>query len=331
MANNFADMGRIRAIESLYEGTPFKPFAKADFAPDGLAVSSGRLFIEGTDFNLVYFPLKHLGYRAVTAVTGDLYAGLAHPLTLSIVLGVSAKLDYPQISELWAGIVTAAGQHGYRDVLLDLVPSRNGLCISLSASGSVSSLTAASRPQARSKDLLYVSGPLGAAYLGMSLLEKNARDFAPGSPQPELETYKMIIGDYLKPELNPSDLGHLEEKEIIPPAAVLVDRGLADAVKRLSRETGLGAKVYADRIPFEGNSFALGKELDIDPISAAFNGGEDYQLLLVVPILKAEEFRRDFQTFDVIGHLALPEAGTVMVTPEGVELPIKSQGWPEEE
>ena len=117
----------------------------------------------------------------------------------------------------------------------------------------------------------------------------------------------------------------------MPSAGYLVDRGLSDALKRLSRDTGLGAKIYTDRIPFEGQSFEVAKKLGIDPVSAAMNGGEDYRLLFTIPILKAESFRRDFQTFDIIGHLAMPDAGTVLVTPDGAELPLKAQGWPEEE
>ena len=107
-------------------------------------------------------------------------------------------------------------------------------------------------------------------------------------------------------------------------------RMLSDAVKRLALETGLGAKIYADKIPFEGNSFQLGRELDLDPVSAAMNGGEDCRLLFAVPILSLEKFRRDFQTFDIIGHLAQPEAGTVLVTPDGAELPLRAPGWPED-
>ena len=138
-----------------------------------------------------------------------------------------------------------------------------------------------------------------------------------------------MVGSYLKPEINASTVLRMEESDIVPSCGVLVTRGLADAVKRISRETGLGAKVYAEKIPFEGNSFELGKEMDVDPVSAAMNGGEDYRLLFVVPILKMEKFRHDFQTFDIIGHLALPEAGTVLVSPDGVEFPLKSQGWNE--
>ena len=123
----------------------------------------------------------------------------------------------------------------------------------------------------------------------------------------------------------------LEDSEIYPSYGYFVTRGLADAVKRLTRDSGLGAKIYADKIPFEGNSFALGKELDMDPVSAAMNGGDDNRLLFVVPILHLEKFRRDFQTFDIIGHMAQPEAGDVLVTPEGVEFPLKAQGWPDAE
>ena len=115
------------------------------------------------------------------------------------------------------------------------------------------------------------------------------------------------------------------------PAGCLITHGLADAVKTIAERTGLGAKVYADHIPFEGNSFELGRKLDVDPVSAAMNGGEDYQLLYVVPIQKLDLFRHDFQTFEIIGHLAQPEVGTVLVTPEGVELPLRAQGWNDNE
>ena len=249
---NFTDIGRIEAVRQLFEGTAYAPFTSGAFEAQGPVCSAARVFIEGPDFNLVYFPLKHLGYKCVTAVTGELYAALARPRLLSVTLGISAKLDFAQIRTLWEGVVSAAKEQGYESLSLELIPSPNGLTISLSATGDTTRLTAARRPAPKSKDLLCVSGPLGA-------------------------------------------------------------------------------KVYADKIPFEGNSFALGRELDIDPVSAAMNGGDDYRLLFTVPILSLEKFRREFQTFDIIGHLALPEVGAVLVTPDGVELPMKAQGWPEEE
>jgi hypothetical protein len=139
--------------------------------------------------------------------------------------------------------------------------------------------------------------------------------------------YKVQVGAYLKPQLNTGIVDQMEKDEIVPSYGYLVTRGLADAIKRLVRDSGLGAKVYVDRLPFAGKTFDLGKELDIDPISAALNGGEDYRLLFTIPIGKHDKFRHDFQTFDIIGHLAKPEVGAALVTPDGVELPMKAQGW----
>lgn len=315
----FAEIGKIEAIASLFDGSPYKAFEVASFeskAHDSV-ITHTKALLEGIDFNLEYFPLPHLGYKSVIAATGELYASLAVPRTLSVVLGISAKLDFPQISELWKGIVSAASEHGYEKVSLELEPSRNGLSICISGTGSRDRLTSARRPRAASKDLICVSGALGASYLGMQALERRH----------PLEEYKMIVGSYIKPELSPHTVSHLKEEEIYPSHSYFVSKGLADAVKRMVRDSGLGAKIYADKIPFEGNSFQLGKELDIDPVSAAMNGGDDYRLLLSIPILQAEKFRRNFQTFDIIGHLALAEVGAVLVSPDGLEHNITAQGW----
>ena len=136
-----------------------------------------------------------------------------------------------------------------------------------------------------------------------------------------------LIRGYLNPAIPAGAVARLEEVGIYPSLGFLVSHGLSDSLKRLVRDSGLGVKVYADKIPFEGNSFAFGKEMDIDPVSAAMNGGDDFRLLFVIPILSAEKFRREFQTFDIIGHMAQPEVGAVLVTPDGVELPVKAQGW----
>ena len=328
----FSEIGKVEAILRLYEGTGFKPFEPQSFeAPSkgGYVHESSRCFLEGIDFDLVYFPLKHLGYKSVMAVTGELYASLAHPRTLSVSLGVSAKLDFKHIKELWEGIVAAAKEHGYKKISLDLNPSRNGLSIAVSAVGWEELLTGKRRLAPRSKDLVCISGNVGAAYMGLQVLERGKADFA--RAQEDIEKYKMLVGAYLKPELSDRLVGALEEDELYPSKGYFVTRGLADAVKRLSRDTGLGVKIYADKIPFEGNTFALGKEMDIDPVSAAMNGGDDYRILFVVPILELEKFRRDFQTFDIIGHMAQEDVGAVLVTPEGVELPMRAQGWNDED
>ena len=332
---SFTEYGKEEAVVLLFEGSGFDREGNAAFepAPGSKVVSSSRFFVEGIDFDLTYFPLKHLGYKCTAAVTGELYAALAHPRALSVRLGLSAKLDFGHVRELWSGVVAAAREHGFKSLDLDLVPSPNGLAISVNAVGEELKLTRGRVVKARSKDLVCVSGSLGAAYLGQQILEREKRNFektADDSSQPDLEKYKMLIGSYLKPEIPAAAVDRLEEAQIYPSHGYLVSHGLSDVLKRLVRDSGLGVKVYADKIPFEGNSFAFGKEMDIDPVSAAMNGGDDFRLLFTIPILSAEKFRRDFQTFDIIGHLAQPEVGAVLVTPDGVELPVKAQGWKNE-
>lgn len=320
MAETFAQLGRVEAIRQLFENSGYAPFEEPlCFTPAAgeRGVQAGALLLEGIDFNLVYFPLKHLGYKSVLAVTGELYARMAAPQTLSIKLGVSAKLDFEEIRQLWSGVLLAAREHGYKALSLDLAPSRNGLSISLSAQGSIS-VKAQKQSKPCSKDLICVSGALGAAYLGQQVLEQK-----PDS----LEQYKMLVAAYLKPELGSQAAAQLLDGGIVPSAAYFVTRGLSDAVLRLTRDTGLGAKIYADKIPFEGGSFSLGKELDIDPVSAAMNGGDDYRLMLVIPLADFEKFRTNFQTFDIIGHLAQSNVGAALVTPDGLEHQLSAQGW----
>lgn len=329
---NFSDLGRVGAIEKLYEGTPFKPHKSSYFETGGKCYvgTHSRIFLEGIDFDLTYFPLKHLGYKCVTAVTGELYAEFSHPRTMDVRLGVSSKLDFKHIKELWEGITAAASEHGFKQVTLDLTPSPNGLAISISAAGETSVLMAKRRPAAKSMDLICISDNLGAAYLGFEVLEREKQAFIKSGEahkKADMEKYKNLVGAYLKPQINPRIIGQMEDAGIVPSYGYLVTRGLADAIRRLVRDSGLGAKIYVDRLPFAGKTFEIGKELDTDPMTAALNGGEDYRLLFTIPIGMHDKFRHDFQTFDIIGHLAKPEVGGVIVTPDGVELPLKAQGW----
>ena len=326
---DFAQLGRREAIRLMFEGSGFEPFASSSFFPEAgrKVVSANRMLLEGIDFDLVYFPLKHLGYKSVVCVTGELYAGLATPKTLSVSLGISAKLGFEQVRELWSGVVAAAKEFGFETLSLELQPSHNGLSISVSGTGAASGTSA---PAPASKDLLCVSGALGAAYCGLRLLERGKAGFEAGSatPKEDLERYRMLVASYLKPELPAGLPAALAESGITPSAALFVDRGLADALLRLTSATGLGAKVYADKIPFEAGSFALGKEMDFDPVSAAMNGGEDCRVLLAVPISQFDSFRHDFQAFDIIGHLAQTDVGAVLVTPDGLEHRVSAPGWP---
>ena len=260
MAENFSDIGKVEAIDQLYRLSAYHPVPGLTYTAEkgGKVHTAARMYLEGIDFNLVYFPLKHLGYKCVVGVVGELYAALAHPKLLNVILGISSKLDLDHIKELWTGVTVAAKEHGFEAVNLDLQPSQNGLYLSLAATGETSLLTDKRRMAAKSKDLLCVSGSLGAAYLGLRVLEKGRTDFEKTGNQPDMTPWRMLVGDYLRPELDSGVVAKLEDAEIYPSYGYFLTRGLGDALKRLQRDSGLGAKVYADRLPFEGNTFQLG-------------------------------------------------------------------------
>ncbi len=344
---SFASLGRVAAIEKLYAECPFKGARNGSFAcKNGRIESVSRLLTEGIDFDLSYFPFKHLGYKSVVEATAMLYARFAMPRCLNINLAVSAKLDFAQIQQLWEGICLAAKDYAYESVSLDIAASLNGLCIALSADGFIKDLDAKRRPAPKSKDLLCLSGNVGGAFLGLQILQReksqltkkmadqagyNRKGATEGQAMPGLEKHKLLVGDYLRPVLDVDIPKLMADAGFYPALGVCVDKGLSDAVKRLSGQCGLGAKIYLDRIPFGGGLFEAAKELQIDAASTALNGGEDWRILFTLPIDQFEKFRHDFQTWQVIGHLALPEAGASLVMPDGVELPLRAQGWKEDE
>lgn len=334
---SFASLGRVEAIRRLYEGSGFEPFGENRCKTlSGQGESVLRLLAEGTDFDLSYFPLKHLGYKCVVEVTAMLYARLATPRCLGVNLCISAKLDFGQVKELWEGICAAARDYAYENVSLDLAAGVNGLHIAVSAFGHIRELELKRRPAPRSRDLLCLSGNLGGAYMGLRVLEREKKRIqgqdAKGTPEMKgLEKYKLLVGDYLRPVLD-ADIPRLFcDGGFYPSCGVCVDKGLSDAVKRICRQTGLGAKVYLDRIPFGGGLFDAAREMNIDAASTALNGGEDWRVLFTLPLAQFEKFRHDFQTWQVVGHLAQAEAGAALVMPDGLELPLRAQGWKEEE
>lgn len=331
---NFEQLGKKKAILQLYDNSNFKSLHKnsCPIKESGELVTSAKLMTEGIDFNLCYFPLKHIGYKSVISVTGELYSKLAKPKILNVVLGISSKLDYPQIEEIWQGITTCAEEHNYEGVDLDLVPSVNGLILNISATGICPERICSKKSKSKSKDLICISGNVGGAFFGMQILEKELELFEKGiavKETPKMEKHRMMISSYLMPRLDSEIVEKFEEDGIYPSHGFLVTKGLGDAVKRLAYESGLGVKIYADKIPFEGNSFDLGKELNIDPISAAMNGGEEYRLMYTIPLSDFEKIKKAFPSFEIIGHLALKEVKDVLVTPDGIEIPIKAQGWEE--
>lgn len=316
---SFKELGTAGAIRKLYEGTGYNICVNPYFeCGKGFCTTASCLMLEGADFDLTFFPFQHLGYKAVVKVTGELFSVLASPRILKVVLGVSSKLDYPQVEQIWKGVVAAAGEYGYRDVALELVPSLTGLSISVSASGEDTKEMAAARPIAKSMDLICISNNAGAAFLGEQILQRG-KDLNEKDRTAKLEKYRQLVGAYLHPELSPNILKALSEAEIVPSFGYFCKDSLKNTIAGLCSQSGLGAKIYVDKLPFAGGSIDAAKELGIDPLQAALKGGDDCCLLFTIPIGCHERFRHDFQGWDVIGHLAKPEVGAVLVSPDGLE------------
>lgn len=317
--DRFSEMGKAAALQKLYEGSGFKACANPYFeCSTGHSVTSSCLLLEGVDFDLTFFPFKYLGRKAVLCATGELFSTMATPKVLKAILGISSKLDFPEVKQIWEGIAGAAKEYGYQDLALDLVPSLTGLSISVSATGFSDKSMAAGRPIAQSMDLICISNNPGAAFLGEMMLRKG-KDLGEEERMKKLEKYRQIVGAYLKPELSPFILKAFSDSAIVPSFGYFCKEGLANAIKTLCADSGLGAKLYIDKIPLAGGSVDASKELGVDPVQAALKGGDDCFMLYTIPIGSHEKFRHDFQSWDVIGHMAKPEVGTVLVSPDGLE------------
>lgn len=331
MRTEIASIGKQAALARLLENSGFKNENPIRIKEKGECVTAHRTVLEGVDFDLVYTPLKHLGYKAVLGVLGDLYAALHQPVSVSVDLGLSKRFCYEDIEQLCEGITAACREHGVKHLSLDLLPSVNGLCISMSACGLQKKAVVEQLPEAKNMDLICLSGHVGAAYMGLHVLEREKAAFTASDKQPNLEQYKAVLGSYLSPEIKPDTASRFVEAGILPSAGYFVNKGLAAAALQLSKDTGFGVKLYLEKIPISSQTFAVAEEINMDAITAAMNGGDDCRFIFTVPIEKHEAIRRDFQDYDVIGHLARPEVGAVMVTPEGAELTIQAQGYQPQE
>lgn len=327
MRTEISTIGKEAAIARLFEGTGFRNERTPHLGEKGEVVTSHKIMLEGVDFDLVYTPLKHLGYKAALYAMGDVFASLRQPVSLTVQLGLSSRFCYEDVAEFWAGVLAAAKEHDLKHLGLGLNPSVNGLCISLSASGVQRKAVTEQIPGPKNMDLICLTGRLGAAYMGLHILQREKVSFDSGGQQPDLSKYKGVLASYLSPEIKQNVVSRFVEDKIYPSAGYFVTSGLGDAALRMAADTGFGVKIYLEKIPLSEQTFAVAEELGIDPVTAAMNGGDDYQFIFTVPIEKHNIIRKDFQDYDVIGHLAKPEAGVVIVTPEGAEIPVHAQGY----
>jgi len=290
-------------------------------------VVTNDLLIEGVHFDLMYTPLKHLGYKTVVVNVSDIYAMNATPTQVVLGLAFSNRFSLEALDEFYEGVHAACDHYGVDLVGGDTTSSQKGFIISCTAIGEVAPDTYVKRSTAQKGDLLCVSGDLGAAYLGLTLLEREKRIFLenPGV-QPDLEGEKYIVGRILKPEARKDIIQFFAESGVKPTSMIDVSDGLSSEILHLCKESGLGCMLYEDKIPVAEDTRQAAFKFNLDPTACALSGGEDYELLFTV---KQEDYDKIAANADIsiIGYMAEAEAGSHIYTKGGNKFPITAQGW----
>ncbi|MDR2937921.1 MAG: thiamine-phosphate kinase [Prevotellaceae bacterium] len=285
------------------------------------------LLLEGVHFDLTYFPMKHLGYKAAMVGFSDIYAMNGLPKQLVVSLGISKKFSVENIDELYEGILLACTQHGVDLVGGDTSASLTGLTINVSVLGECEPEKTAYRSGAKPTDLICVTGDLGAAYMGLLLLEREKTVFETNAnAAPQLAGHEYIVQRYLKPEAARSTVLNMREAGVTPTAMIDISDGLSSDMLHLCRQSNVGARLYLDKIPIAKQTFDMAEEMNFDAVTAALNGGDDYELLFTLP-LSLHEKVKDLGRVDVIGHIVEPENGAMIVPPNGEPVALQAQGF----
>ena len=285
------------------------------------------LLIEGVHFDLSYMPLKHLGYKAVMVNLSDVYAmnGVAEQITVSI--AVSNRFPLEAIEELYSGIQLACETYKVDLVGGDTTSSTKGILISVTAIGKVEKEDIVLRSGAKETDLIVVSGDLGAAYLGLQVLEREKQVFkVDPNNQPDLDNYTYLIERQLKPEARRDISGFLKELAVKPTAMIDISDGLSSEIMHICSQSKVGCKIYEEKLPLDPQVISACEEFNIDSTMVALSGGEDYELLFTVPIADFEAIKGN-PNFSIIGHITAENQGLNLVTRAGQEIELKAQGW----
>lgn len=288
---------------------------------------STDLLLEGVHFDLTYVPLKHLGYKAVAVNLSDIYAMNGTPRQITVSLGISRRFAVEHIEQLYEGIKLACSVYGVDLVGGDTTSSRQGLVISVTAIGDADPDKIVYRSGAHDTDLICVSGDLGAAYMGLQLLEREKvasagqKDF-----QPDFAGKEYLVERQLKPEPRRDIVEALAKAGIKPTSMMDISDGLSSELLHICKASGTGCRIYEDRIPIDYQTAIMAEELGMNLVTAALNGGEDYELLFTVPLHDHDRIK-DIPGIALIGHITRPDLGCAMITRDGNEITLKAQGW----
>lgn len=292
-----------------------------------LVIVTSDILMEGIHFNLMYTPMKHLGYKAVVANLSDLYAMNAVPKQIIVSLAFSKKLSMKQIENLYEGIKLACANFNVDLAGGDTSTSLTGMAISITALGEGEKGKLVYRSGAKKNDLICVTGDLGAAYLGLQLLEREKKIFLENPEvKPELEGYDYVLQRQLKPEPRADIIDFFRENNVFPSAMIDISDGLSSEILHICNESKTGCKLFAEHIPIDRETEKLAAEFNITPIVAALNGGEDYELLFT---LSPGEFVKvkDNEKIKTIGHITEKDSGYFLITSDGTFIPLTAKGW----
>lgn len=285
------------------------------------------LLLENVHFDLSYMPLKHLGYKAVVVNLSDVYAMNAEPTQITVSIAVSNRFPVEALEELYAGITAASNVYNVDVVGGDTTSSTTGLMISITALGVVDKNNAILRSGAGVNDLLVVSGDLGAAYMGLQILEREKQVFLVNpKSQPDLEPYSYLVERQLKPEARKDISKLLKELDVKPTAMIDISDGLSSEIIHLCKNSKIGCNLYEEKIPLDPQVITTCEEFNLDSTTIALNGGEDYELLFTI---KTEDFEKikGNPSLTVIGHMTKEEEGVHIITRADTKIPLIARGW----
>lgn len=294
---------------------------------DVLTLVSKDLLLEGVHFDMMYAPLKHLGYKVAVVNFSDIAAMNGNPKQLLIGIGVGAKFSVEAIEEIYVGIKTACNIYGVDFIGGDTTASASGLVISATVIGEVKKDKIVYRKGASPNDLICVSGDLGGAYIGLLILEREKQAFkANPDIQPELSKHDYLLQRQLKPEARINIVDILEKNKIIPTSMIDVSDGLASDVKHLCKASNTGCVISEDKIPIDQETFEMAKKFNLVPSVAALNGGEDYELLFTIKQSDYEKIKK-IEEISVIGYMVDASEGERLITNDNISVELEAQGW----
>ena len=337
MRTEIATLGEFGLIKRLTDGLQLENESSRYGVGDDAAVldySAGKqtlvttdLLMEGVHFDLTYVPLKHLGYKAAVVNFSDIYAMNGIPKQITVSLALSKRFSVEDMEALYAGIRLACQQYHVDIVGGDTTSSLTGLAISITCIGEADQECIVYRNGAKETDLVCVSGDLGAAYMGLQLLEREKAVLRGSTDiQPDFSGKEYLLERQLKPEARRDIVEKLAEAGVQPTAMMDISDGLSSELLHICTQSGVGCRIYEEHIPIDYQTAVMAEEFNMNLTTCALNGGEDYELLFTVPIAEHEKMAQ-MQGVRLIGHITRPELGCVLVTRDGQEFELKAQGW----